>query len=137
MIFKLTTINCKLLPNNQIYIDQHLKKITQSLPDINEDLIVFRLNLKRNIDRYHPSRSHPLSHRSYSDIKPALAFFEGSINFRLDKKQLYVHFKGRTVNECLKQGFDLVFRELEKFKDLHFSSESEYSDHSSVRGKYA
>ncbi len=137
MIFKSTTKHCRISPGTQKYIDQHLKKITQNLPAVDEDLVVVRLTLRKNIDKYHPSRSRPHTHKSYADTKPALAYFEGSMTFRLDKKQLYVHFKGQTIEECVDQGFHLIFKELEKYKDLHFPADSEYPDHHSIRGKYA
>lgn len=133
MIFKLTTKGFKVSKSTYEYISQHFDKIIQSLPNIEEDLIVFRLVLKKDTDRYHPSRTHTHPHKDYSHIKPALAHYDGSITFRLDKKQLYVHFKGQGVDECIDSGFRLIFRELEKFKDLHFSSESEYPNHSSIR----
>jgi len=84
-------------------------------------------------DKYHPPKlgNH---HKTYADLKPALAFFEGSINFRLSKNRLYVHFKGQTMEECIDVGFKRVFRELERYKDLHFPSESEYPNRDSIRG---
>lgn len=135
MIFKLTTKNCQITDQSYKHINRHLIKITQALHDIEEDLIVLRLIVKKNIDKYHPPRIHPHTHRSYADVKPKLAYFEGSITFRIDKRQLFVHFKGQTIDECIDSGFDRIFEELEKFKDLHFSAESEYPNHSSIRQK--
>lgn len=137
MIFLATAKNCRISASTNRRINQHLQKIAQGFPDVQEDLIVFRLIIRKNIDKYHPPRSHSLPHKDYSDTKSALAFFEGSMTFRLDKKQLYVHFKGRTIDEGIERGFELIFKKLKKFKDLHFSSESEYPDHSSIRGRYA
>ncbi|MBI2330110.1 hypothetical protein HYU94_01865 [Candidatus Daviesbacteria bacterium] len=137
MIFKLTAKNCQVSTHTREYINQRLKKIIQNLPDIEEDLIVFRLTIRKNIDKYHPPKTHPLVHKNYAKIKPALAYFEGSMAFRLDKRQLYVHFKGRTIDECIDRGFHLIFKELEKYKDLHLSSESKYPDHSSIRARFA
>jgi len=133
MIFKLTAKNCQISTTTQKYINQHIKKIIQLLPNIEEDLIVFRMIIKKNIDKYHPPRASPHLHKNYADVKPALAYFEGSTTFRLGKRQLYVHLKGQTIVECVDQGFGLIFRELGKYKDLHFPGESEYPDHSSIR----
>ncbi len=134
MIFKLTTKSCQVSDRSYKHITQHLAKITQTLPDIEEDLIVFRLTMRKNLDRYHPPRTHPHPHKSYADVKSELAFFEGSITFRIGKKQLFTHFKGQTIDECINLGFDRIFNELEKYKELHFSAESEYPNHSSIRG---
>lgn len=134
MVFKLTNKGCKVSESSYEYINRHLKKITQASPNIGEGLLVLRLVIKRNIDQYHHPRSRSFSRRNYAQLKPALAYYEGSITFRLNKKQLYSYFKGQTVNECIHTGFDHIFRKLERFKDLHFPSESEYPNHSSIRG---
>lgn len=133
MIFKLTTKDCTISPGIQRRISQHLKKITQDLPNTEEDLIVFRLVLRRNIDKYHPHRNRPPLYKNYARSKPALAHFEGSMYFRLDKKQLYAHFKGLTIGECVDRGFELIWRQLQKYEGLHFSSDSKYPDHNSIR----
>ncbi len=134
MILKLTKKNCRISDEAYEHIEKHLGKIGLYLRGIESDLVVFRLLIRRNIDRYHPPKTYP-HHQSYADDKPALAYFEGAITFRLSKKQLYVHFKGHTVDECIDTGFDLIFREIEKYKDEHFPSESEYPDRSSLRAR--
>lgn len=134
MIFKLTKKNCQITDECYKHIEKHLEKVDLYLRDIESDLVVFRLVIRKNIDQYHPPRAYP-HHQSYADSKPALARFEGSITFRLSKKQLYVDFKGTTIDECIDTGFDLIFREIEKYKDEHFPSESEYPNHSSLREK--
>lgn len=133
MLFSLTSKGCQLSPHSFKTLDWHLQKISKNLPHFREDLPLLRLVLRRNIDKYYPKSNHSLQHKSYSKIKPALAYFEGSMTFRLDKKRLYVNFKGQTVDECLKTGFDRIYKELEKYKDLHFPAESEYPDHSTIR----
>lgn len=133
MIFKLTCKNCRISNQSRKYINEHLEKINQSLQHTQGDLVVLRLILRKNIDRYHPPRVHPHLHKTYADTKTALAYFEGSITFRLDKKRLYVHFKGQTTDECINTGFNRLFEELEKYKGLHFSNESEYPDRESIR----
>lgn len=132
MIFKLTSKNCQILPRTQIYISQHFKKFSRFLPNIQEDLIVFRLNLRQNTNRYYP-KIMPHQHKRYTDAKPALAHFEGSMMFRLVKNQLYVHFRGQTIEECVDRGFALIFKKLEKFKTLHFTENSEYPNRDSIR----
>lgn len=134
MIFKLTTINCQISQSSYRKINRYLKKINRYLPNIESDLVVFRILFRKNIDRYHPPKTHPHPQKDYTDIKPVIAYYEGSMTFRLGKKQLYVHFKGTTIDECIDTGFDLIFEELKRHKDLHFSSESDYPDKTSIRG---
>lgn len=134
MIFQLTAKNCQVTDKPRKIINRHLAKITQMLPNIEGDLIVLRLTIRKNIDKYHPPRARHEAEKTYADSKPALANFEGSISFRLNKTRFYVHFKGKTIDECVTLGFNRLFVELEKFKDLHFSSESKYPDHRTIRG---
>lgn len=134
MIFQLTARNCLISAKSRQYINKHLRKITQALPNIESDLVVLRLIIKKNIDKYHPPRVHPHLHKNYADLKPALANFEGSVTFRLHKNRIYAHFKGHIIDECINLGFDRVFEKLKRYKDLHFPDESEYPDHRSFRG---
>lgn len=134
MIFQLTTKNFQILNESKKRINKHLEKISRSLPNMERDLVVFRIIIRRNIDRYYPSRVRYHRHKSYADLKPALAYFEGSITFRLNKNRLYAHFKGASVDECINLGFERLFEKIEKCKDLHFPEESEYPDHRSIRG---
>lgn len=135
MIFQVTTKNCQIADQSRSHINRHIAKLVQALPFVASDLVVLRLIIRKNIDRYHPMRVHPHLHKTYTDLKPALAYFEGSITFRLNKQRLYAHFKGTTIDECVNLGFKRLFEKLEKYKDLHFPGESEYPDHSSIRGR--
>lgn len=134
MIFQLTARNIYISDTSRKIINRHIEKVESKLTNVNPDLVVLRLALRKNVDKYHPPRTHPHPHRGYSDLKPALASFEGSVTFRLNKKRFYAHFKGQTINECTSLGFERLLEEIEKYKDLHFSSESDYPDHSSIRG---
>lgn len=134
MIFKFTCKNCRIPDRSRKRINELLNKITQILPGIESDLVVLRLTIRKNIDRYYPPRIHPHSHKTYSDSKTALAYFEGSMTFRLNKNRFYSHFKGATIDECISLGFQRIFAELERYKDLHFPSDSDYLDKRSIRG---
>lgn len=125
MIFKFTCKHCRISNKSQRDISKHLAKLNQMLPDVQSDLVVLRLTIKKNIDKYYPLK------KAYQ--KPSLAYFEGSMTFRLNKNRFYTHFKGATIDECIKVGFERLSKEIEKYKDLHFSSESDYPDHRSIR----
>jgi len=96
-----------------------------------DDLVVFRATFRQDIDRYHP-KIHPRKHKSYVMTKPTQAYFEGSMGFRIGKKAIYADFKGQTIDECIDSGFDQIFKEIEKYKDLHIPSDSDYPDQRSV-----
>lgn len=141
MILKLTTKNCRVSNKSEKRIRKHLARVTRALPHIESDLVVFRLTIRKNIDRYFPPRFRRHRHKTYSDLKPAISYFEGSIAFRLNKNRFYTHFKGVTTDECINLGFERLFIKLEKYKqasrwrdkDLHFPGESEYPDRRSIR----
>lgn len=136
MHLQLTTKNCRISPQSHQYINKHLAKISRVLPDIESDLVVLRLTIRKNIDKYYPPkvRRHR-QHKAYTDLKPALSYFEGSMTFSLKKVWFYTRFKGQTIDECFNLGFQRLFTELKKFKDLHFSSQSEYPSQRSIRGE--
>lgn len=133
MIFKLTKSGCNFSDTNYQQIDQYIKKISNFLGDLDSDLIVLRLVIKGNKDKYYLPKTYPHRNTNYADRKPVLAYYEGSITFRLNKNQLYVHFKGQDIDECIEKGFKLILLKVDKFKDQHMVSESEYPDHNTIR----
>lgn len=132
MKFQVTAKNCKVSQHSLKLINEHLAKVKRFLPDIKDDLLFIRLTFKRNIDRYFPPRL-PHKYKTYKDSKTALANFEGSLNLPLKKNNIYVHFKGMTIDECIKSGFERLLTKLNKFKDRHFASRSTYPNHDSIR----
>lgn len=133
MIFKLTAKGCEISESAYRHIKTRLQKISQFLPRLSDDMIVFRMNIKRNTDKYHPKRVYPHSHKSYSDSKPYVANFEGSITFRMNKHSLYSGFRGHTIDESINLGFERIIKNLDKHKDLHFPAESKYPYKKSIR----
>lgn len=121
----LTCKNCRVSKKVRQYINKFLNKITRELSSVSSDQIVLRLLMRKNTDKYYPLK------KAYQ--KPALAYFEGSITFRLKKNGFYSRFKGGTINECVKMGFERIIREIQEFRNLHYPSESDYPDRSSIR----
>lgn len=134
MIFELTCKNCKVSENNREYISHHLARLRRTLPAFEQDMIVLRLVIHHNTDKYHPPRIKSRTNKDYSDTKTALANFEGSIALRLNKNRLYTSFKGQTIEECLEIGFKRIFEQIDKHKEKHFSSNSRYPYRSTIRG---
>lgn len=132
MKLQLTTKNCEVVDKSRNRLDGHIAKIVKLLPDLESDLVLLRLTIRRNIDRYFPPRI-PHKNKTYSDSKTTLAYFEGTLAMPLFKNSIYVHFKGATIDECIKSGFEKLFVKIRKFKDLHFSSRSTYPNRSSIR----
>ncbi len=135
MKLQLTAKNCKITSHPQELIDDNIEKIERFLPDLEGDLVFIRLTIRRNTDRYFPPR---ISYRNktYGDSKPALAYFEGTLALPIKKSNIHVRFKGATIDECIKLGFERLFTKLKKFKDLHFPSRSRYPNHTSIRRSF-
>lgn len=123
MELKITAKQCTIPSSSYRKLLGHTKKISKSLSRLNDNAIVYRLVLKAHYHRY----------RVHLDKEQIPAFVEGAISFRLAKKTLSIKFKGLTVDECLQEGIEKISRELVKYKDLHFKSQSEYPDRSSIR----
>lgn len=134
MIFQLTTRNCRISDISRKYISYNLAKVIKLLNNFESDLIVLRLTIRKNTDKYYPARIHTHKRKNYSQIKPALSNFEGSVNFWLLKNNFYNDFKGKTIDECINLGFEAMLKKIKKFKNLHFSAASEYPNRSSIRG---
>lgn len=134
MIFKLTCKNCTVSDSTGKYIDRHLDKIGRMVEDFAPDLVVIRMVLRKNVDKYHPPRLKDRPFKDYSDTKPALANFEGSITLRLNRNRLYASFKGQTIEECADTGFGRIIEQIDKHKETHFSSDSRYPDRATIRG---
>lgn len=134
MIFQLTCKNCRISEKSREYLSRYINKVQRALLKIPPDEITLKLVIKKNTDRYHPPRIHPHPHKNYSDKKTALAVFEGSLTFRLFKKRFYAAFKGASVNECVKTGFERLLKEIDEFRNLRYSAESDYPDRRTIRG---
>lgn len=134
MVLELTAKNCRISPLSRVYIDEYINKINRQLKSFSGDEIVLRFTIRKNIDRYFPPKIEHHTHKRYADLKPILAYFEGSVSFRLKKNRFYNHFKGQSIDECIKVGFDKLIKEVDRFRNQHFSSESDYPDRASIRG---
>ena len=133
MVFKLTCQHCELSDATLSRVNRNLNKITQRLPNVADDLIVVRLLLKRDTDQYFSPRTRRQHHKTYVDSKPNLAYYQGTLTLRLDKVNIIDNFKGETIEECIENGFESIFKKINKFKDKHFPSESEYRSRATIR----
>lgn len=98
-------------------LNKNLEKINRLLPHLNPDLTSLNFFIKRNI----------------SKTKTIQVNYEGWMRLILPKKALYTHFKGMTVEECIHTAIKHILREIKKYKDLHFKSQSQYPNHDTIR----
>lgn len=113
MVCKITTKNFKLSHDLDKLLKQLVSKIDHQLPNLVSDLPLVDLIIKKN-----PRKGN---------------FFEGKLMLSLPKKNLIAHFEGASLGLSLHEGFDKLLKELKKYKGMHYSSDSTYFDHGSIR----
>lgn len=126
MIINIADKGLKMDPKSVEDIKEHFLKVNKLLPHLNPDLLSVNFFIRKNDDKYHVKRK-------YRHTAAALAHFEGWIRLILPKKALYAKFKGATVDECIHKGVKSLIKEIKKYKDLHFKSQSQYPDRKTIR----
>lgn len=105
MILKIDLQNCELSDSSYKYIDRQAKRLERYLPGFAKDLPLLYIYLE-----FHETKG----------------YFDGSLTLHLPKQALNARFKGKLVDEAVKQGFTRVRRELRTYKGKHFVGDSEY-----------
>ncbi|OGD86355.1 hypothetical protein A2870_00560 [Candidatus Curtissbacteria bacterium RIFCSPHIGHO2_01_FULL_41_11] len=93
-------------------IERNVEKLKYRLPHLNPNLGLIKLVIKRN------------KRRNY---------FDGSVSLSVPKKHLYAHFIGFYPEEEVKNAFERLFKELCTYKGKHFTNDSRYFRHDSIR----
>lgn len=108
-----------------------IAELQKRLPHLNP--ISANILIKKSAILYHPRKHYHASFGSYLGDKAEQAAFIGTITISLPIKSLRTHVMGKTIAECLKKGLETIAKQLQKYKDLHFSSQTAYPDHQSIR----
>lgn len=106
---------CQITDSLWDEIEKHVQKLNQYLPHLNANLGLIKVVIKRNKRRN---------------------FFDGSISFSVPQKHLYTYFQGVHVDEAIRDAFKHIFRELSKYKGKHFTNDSQYFRHESLRKSF-
>lgn len=112
-------------------IEKKVLDLQKRLPHIRP--LEVSIQIKKSQLEYYPRKHYHASFGSYLDHKKVLASYIGSISLKLPKKILRTHVLGRTVSDCLNQGLASVEKQLQKYKDHYFKSQSAYRDHQTIR----
>lgn len=132
MIINIADKGLKLDETALKILNRNLEKVSRILPHFKSDLPAINFFIKKNDDKYH-KRKYSNKGKDYTSTKSALAHFEGWLRLILPRKALYIHFRGATVEECIHAGIKHLIKEIKKYKDLHFKSQSQYPHHESIR----
>ncbi len=112
MRLSVTAKNYQMTSSLWEMIGRYAENIQKRFPHINPRLGLLKLTVNRN------------KRRNY---------FDSSVYFVLPKKHLYSHFRGITPQETIKHSFDRLLKESAKYKGKHFTNDSQYFRHDSIR----
>lgn len=132
MIVQLSTSRLQIDPSTKERLKVELARISRFLPHLSEDLKL-SLFMRKCHSKFHPVSKYK-THHDYLKTKLKLSNFEGWIKLILPKKVLYAQFEGLTVEEGIKVAKKNLRKEIKKYKDHHFKSQSEYPHHETIRG---
>lgn len=141
MKYTISTKHLKLSDKTLGHIEKHIEKINHMLshlqPDISELDLLIRENKKkrlndRNLEAFVENEMLKAKNRVNAKILSPI-YFDGTIKLTLPKKPLTIHLHGTTLDEAINVGFDRLFGEIETYKGKHYTGNSEYFDHRTIR----
>lgn len=111
MIYSISTKDCKISEKNLILLERHLYKLSDLISKFSSDLPLLYL-----VIRWHSKKD----------------YYDGALFLDIPKKRLYAVFEGKSIEEAVQLGFERIEREIDTYKGLHFTSDSEYYDRSTL-----
>lgn len=139
MHFTVTTKQFHLSDNEYRHLERLVKKLLQFTPWKEPDYplldVILRKNRKKSLNHIEKrliSESALLPKQRHETIDNPI-YFDGTLELILPKKRIVAQMLGKTVREALKDGFDELFLELDKYKGMHFVNDSEYYSHKTIR----
>lgn len=120
MIVQLTTKGLKIDSATVVKIKNEFLKIGKYVPHLPQDLQL-NVYIKKEVLK------------TGARTKAVLQNFDGWVKLIMPKKVLYSEFNGRTVSQGILNGKRNLRKELKKYKELHFKSQSKYPNHQTIR----
>jgi len=130
MKYTLSSKNCKYTDEDIRLIVKHIEKIAQLIPYVNSD----RDEIDLVVRKYHERGSIHISAHSIKTKFKRPYYYEGVLKMTLPRKVLAVHFVDENKDFALNKGFEKLFKELMKYRGIHFKANSKYDNHSTFRG---
>ena len=143
MKYTISTKHCSLSDKNLEHIEKHIEKINHMLPNLDPDTTLLDFMLRENKKRRfnyirHETLEENQTGKTIKNVNPKAPnpiYFDGTIKLVLPKKPLMVYLKGVTIDEVINTGFERLFEEIKTYKGKHYSGNSEYFDHKTIRYK--
>lgn len=139
MNFTISIKQLRLSQNESIYIEKLVKKVMNLCPWDEPDLPLLEIVIRRHKTKsLNHLETRLIAEGSIAplpghEIMDNPVYFDGTIDLILPKKRIIAKMLGKTVQEAVKDGFDELFRELDKYKGFNFVNDSEYYNHASMR----
>lgn len=121
MLIKVTAKGFRFEKKLHNHLKWHAEKIVKRMPHLKIDLPQLDLLIRRTV------------HEFYTDKGGILENYNGSLSLNLPHDGVHVYFEGRSPDECIDKGIELLKKELKRYKERHFKSDSHYPSRSSVR----
>jgi len=131
MNISITTKGIRLSDRDEKYIERRLKKLSRFLPFQEKEIPTLSLLVRQH-------KKHSLNH-SLGKVKKGHKsidnpeYFDGILRLILPKKTLIANMLGKRIHDCLKDGFDELMVEVEKYKGIYFKNNSDFPDHKTIR----
>lgn len=139
MKYEVSSKGFKLSDATLQQIEKYVVKVERILPHFAPDLVFVDIVLKKHkihrlnhIKDYEPEENEIIVGHVNPKAKSSV-YFDGIIKLILPKKPLIVHLKGSMIDESIHAGFDRLIKEIETYKGKHFSGDSKYYDHRTIR----
>ncbi|MEK7605918.1 MAG: hypothetical protein AAB478_05370 [Patescibacteria group bacterium] len=139
MHFTITTKLFHISDKDCQYIEKLVKKLLQLTPWKEPDYplldILLRKHRKKSLDHIEKRLilEGAIQPKHGHETIDNPVYYDGTLDLILPKKRIVANMLGKTVHEALKDGFDELFLELDKYKGLHFANDSEYYNHRTIR----
>ena len=129
MQIRITSKQFHISEQDNIFIQKRVGKLLELLPWKDPDFPTLDITLRNYKER--GKRDHAVDDTFPNKQKrfnnpDSPTYYEGLICLGLPRKKLVVKILGKTLTEGLRDGFDELFREFEKYKGMYFAENSTY-----------
>lgn len=141
MKYTVSSKHLSLSDKTLAHIKEHVEKVNRLFPHLASDIteldICMRENKQKKLNRIKLEEGEEKytgkSGEAVHPKDPNPIYFDGVIKLVLPKKPLVVHFKEATIDGAINVGFERLCKKIKTYKGKHYSGNSEYYDHRSIR----
>jgi len=140
MKYAVTMKHMKLSNKVLARIKRHVQKLSVLFSEMEEDLpfleIIVKKHKKRRLNHVTDEIRFDDTIETIESVSPKYhspVYYDGTIKLILPRKSLVAHTKGFLPDQAIDKGFVRLMKEAKTYKGKHFTGNSEYFDHRSIR----